>query len=65
MTDAKLVVESYGFEFACVKKLSARNLLVKSFAVISLLMFAAKITLMMGPAIQSLMTSSYDSKSSE
>ena len=48
---------------AWVKKLSSRDLLIKGFAVVSLLMFSAKMTLMIGPAIQSL--SNYNSKSAE
>lgn len=48
-----------------MKKLSSRDLLVKGFAVVSLLMFSAKITLMMGPAIQSLTSFTHDSKFAE
>ena len=48
-----------------MKKLSSRDLLIKAFAVISLLMFSAKMTLMMGPAIQSLGNSNYNFKSAE
>ena len=48
-----------------MKKLSSRDFFIKGFAVISLLMFSAKITLMMAPAIQSLGSSNYNSKSAE
>lgn len=48
-----------------MKKLSSRDLMIKGFAIVSLLMFSAKMTLMLGPAIQSLTNSSYNPKSAE
>ena len=65
ITGATLDVYCDHIDDAWVKKLSSRDLLIKGFAVISLLMFSAKITLMMGPAIQSLGNSNYNSKSAE